>query len=58
MQVDHISQMQGVPSCMVDMKRGEYSTLEDFIMLRGKLVSHYLACPASCIYFLGILIQF
>ena len=29
-QVGHISQMLGVPSFMVGMKRGEYSTLGDF----------------------------
>ena len=41
MQVGHISQMLGVPSCMVDMKQGEYNTAGDFFMLRGKLVSYY-----------------
>ena len=58
MQVGHISQMLGVPSCMVDMKQGVYNTLGDFFMLRGKLVSYYLACPRSFIYFVGSLVQF
>ena len=57
-QVGHVSQMLGVPFRTVDMKRGEYNTLGDFFMLRGKLVSYYLACPRSCIYFAGILVQF
>ena len=30
MQAGHISQMLGVPSCMADMKRGEYNILGDF----------------------------
>ena len=38
MQAGHISQMLGVPSCMVDMRRGEYNILGDFFMFRGKLL--------------------
>ena len=41
MQVGHVYQILGVPSCMVDMKQGEYNTLGDFFMLRGKVVSYY-----------------
>ena len=37
MQVGHISQMLGVPSCKVGMKRGECNILGDFYMLKGKL---------------------
>ena len=55
MQVGLVSQMLGVLSRMVDMKRGEYSTLGDFCMLRGKLVSYYLACHLFCWYFSSIL---
>ena len=58
MQVGHISQMLGMPSCMADMKRGEYNTLGDFFMLRGKLISYHIAYRRSCIYFVGILVQF
>ena len=58
MQAGLISQMLDVLSRMVDIKRGEYNTLGDFFMLRGKLVSYYLACLGFFIYFVGILVQF
>ena len=35
MQVGHVSQMLGVPFRMVDMKRGEYNTLEVFLCKEG-----------------------
>ena len=35
MQVGHISQMLVVPFRMVDMKRGEYNVLADFLCIEG-----------------------